>query len=107
MPFEDGEFQLVVSSFVPREIGIPDPTDLFRESIRVLSPGCIFMIVDVFNALKKAYKVEDMSELLEKIEGLGVENAGHKSMKEASVRLGGMAHVWKIGYISGRKSAKL
>jgi ubiquinone/menaquinone biosynthesis C-methylase UbiE len=106
MPFEDGEFQLVVSSFVFHEIGIPDRTDLFREAIRVVAPGCIFMIVDVFNALKKAYKVEDMSKLLEKIEGLGVENVEHKSLKEAGVRLGGMAHVWRIGYISGRKSAK-
>jgi ubiquinone/menaquinone biosynthesis C-methylase UbiE len=106
MPFENDEFQLVVSSFVFHEIGIRDRTELFREAIRVLSPGCMFMIVDVFNSLDKAYKAENISQLLKKIEGLGAENVEHTSMKEAGVRLGGLAHVWRIGYISGRKSTK-
>ena len=103
MPFEDREFQLVVSSFVFHEIGIPDRTELFREAIRVLAPGCIFMILDVFNSLDKAYKAGNISELLEKIEGLGAEDVEHRSLKEAGVRLGGMTHFWRIAYVSGTK----
>jgi SAM-dependent methyltransferase len=106
MPFKDREFQLVVSSFVFHEIGIYDRTELFREAIRVLAPGCIFMILDVFNSLDKVYKAGNISELLEKIEGLGVEEVEHKSLKEAGIRLGGMAHFWRIAYISGRKPKK-
>ena len=106
MPFEDSEFQLVVSSFVFHEIGIPDRTELFREAIRVLAPGCVFMILDVFNSLDKAYKTGKISELLEKIEGLGVEDVEHIGLKEAGIRLGGMAHFWRIAYISGRKPKK-
>jgi len=106
MPFEDREFQLVVSSFVFHEIGIPDRTELFREAIRVLAPGCIFMILDVFNSLDKAYKTGKISELLKKIEGLGAEDVEHISLKEAGIRLGGMAHIWRIAYISGRKPKK-
>ena len=104
MPFGDGEFQLVVSSFVFHEIGIPDRTELFKEAIRVLAPGGIFMILDVFNSLDRAYKTGNISELLGKIEMLGAEGVEHKSLKEAGVRLGGMAHFWRIAYIFGRKA---
>ena len=105
MPFEDGEFQLVVSSFVFHEIrGIPDRTELFKEAIRVVAPGGIFMILDVFNSLDRAYKTRDISELLEKIESLGAEDVKHRSLKEAGIGLGGMSHFWRIAYISGKKA---
>ena len=104
MPFEDGEFQLVVSSFVFHEIGISDRTELFREAIRVLAPGGIFMILDTFNSLNRAYKTRNISELLEKIGRLDTEDVKHRSLEEAGVRLGGMANFWRIAYISGRKA---
>jgi hypothetical protein len=103
MPFEDGEFQLVVSSFVFHEVGIPDRTQLFREAVRVLASGCMFMILDQFNSLDRAYKVGNVSELLAKIEKLGVEDVEHRSLKEAGVRLGGASHFRRIAYVSGRK----
>jgi ubiquinone/menaquinone biosynthesis C-methylase UbiE len=37
LPFEDGEFQLVVSSFVFHEIPVPDRTVLLKEAVRVLT----------------------------------------------------------------------
>jgi len=105
MPFEDGEFQLVVSSFVFHEIGgIPDRTELFKEAIRVVAPGGIFMILDVFNSLDRAYKTGSIPELLEKIESLGAEDVKHRSLREAGIKLGGMSHFWRIAYISGRKA---
>jgi SAM-dependent methyltransferase len=105
MPFEDGEFQLVVSSFVFHEIGgIPDRTELFKEAIRVLAPGGIFVILDVFNSLDRAYKTRNISELLDKVEGLGAEDVKHRSLKEAGIKLGGMSHFWRIAYISGIKA---
>jgi SAM-dependent methyltransferase len=103
MPFEDGEFQLVVCSFVFHEVGIPDRTQLFREAVRVIASGCIFMILDQFNSLDRAYKVGNVSELLAKIEELGVEDVEHRSLKEAGVRLGGASHFRRIAYVSGRK----
>ena len=104
MPFADWEFQLVVSSFVFHEIHISDRTQLFREAVRVLAPGCIFMILDVFSSLDRAYKVGNISELLAKIEELGAEDVEHRSLKEAGVRLGGASHFWRIAYISGSKA---
>jgi ubiquinone/menaquinone biosynthesis C-methylase UbiE len=104
MPFEDGEFQLVVSSFVFHEIRIPDRTELFKEAIRVLAPGGIFMIFDVFYSLNRKYKAGNVSELLEKIERLGAEGVEYRSLKEANINLGSMAHLWRVAYIFGRKA---
>jgi len=103
MPFEDGEFQLVVSSFVFHEIRIPNQTELFKEAIRVLAPGGIFMILDVFYSLDKRYRTRNVPELLEKIEKLGTESVKYRSLKKADINLGSMAHLWRIAYISGRK----
>jgi len=103
MPFEDGEFQLVLSSFVFHEIGIPDRTEIFKEAIRVIAQGGTFMILDTFRPLN-GYKVKNVPELLDKIEKYGVENVKYRNLKEASVRLGGIAHFWGIAYISGKKA---
>lgn len=45
----------------------------------------------------------NVSELLAKIEKLGVEDVEHRSLKEAGVKLGGASHLRRITYISGRK----
>ena len=104
LPFEDGEFQLVVSSFAFHEIKIPDRTVLFKEAIRALAPGGVFVICDPFSgSFLKAYKVKNMPELLEKVQRMGVEDAKFVSFKEAGVNLGRLANIWEMGYLSGRK----
>ena len=104
LPFEDGEFQLVVSSFAFHEIKVPDRTVLFKAAIRVLAPGGVFVICDPFSgSFLKAYKVESVPELLENVQQIGVEDAKFVSFKEAGVNLGRLANTWDIGYLSGRK----
>jgi len=51
----------------------------------------------------KAYKVKNMPELLEKVLQMGVDDAKFVSFKEAGVNLGRLAHIWEMGYLSGRK----
>jgi SAM-dependent methyltransferase len=65
---------------------VPDRTVLFKEAIRVLAPGGVFVICDPFNgSFLKAYKVKFVS------------------FKEAGVELGRLAHIREKGYLSGRK----
>jgi ubiquinone/menaquinone biosynthesis C-methylase UbiE len=103
LPFEDGEFSLVVSAFAFHEIKVPDKTALVDEAVRVLAPGSTFLICDLF---PRGYGVRNVPELLEKIKGLGVYDVRYKSMKEAGVNLGFLARIWGISYLSGRKSKK-
>jgi SAM-dependent methyltransferase len=100
LPFKDGEFKLVGSAFVFHEIRIPDRTVLFKEVVRVLAPGGIFLICDLF---PRGYKVKNILELLKKVEYLGFADVTFVSLKEAGVNLGRLAHIWQIGYLSGRK----
>jgi len=70
----------------------------------VLAPGGVFVICDTFSgSFLKAYKVKSMPELLEKVQQMGVEDVKYESLKEAGVNLGGLVHIWEIGYLSGRK----
>lgn len=101
LPFEEGEFQLVVSAFAFHEIRIPDRTILFKEVVRVLDSGGIFFILDIF---PKGYKVRNIPELLNKVEHLGVKDVKFVILKDAGVNLGRFAHIWPMGYLSGRKA---
>jgi len=104
LPFTDGEFQLVVSAFVFHEVRIPDRTLLLKEAIRVLAPGGVFVICDLFNgSLLKTYNVKSMPELLETVRQMGTEEVKYESLKDAGVELGGLVHIWELGYLSGRK----
>ena len=104
LPFEDGEFQLVVSSFAFHEIKVPDRIVLLKEVIRVLAPDGVFVICDPFSgSFLKAYKVKNMPELLKKVQQMGIENAKFVGFKEAGVNLGRLANIWGIGYLSGRR----
>ena len=85
------------------EIRVADVTDLFREAIRVLAPGGVFMICDVFRSLK-GYGVKDISELLRKVRDLGAEEVEYRNLKEAGLNIGTLTSFWKIGYVYGRKS---
>lgn len=100
LPFKDGEFQLVISTFTFHEIHVPDRTVLFEEVVRVLAPSGIFMLCDMFS---RGYRVENIPELLQKIEQLGVQDIEHKTLKEAGVDVGKFLHIFKMAYLSGRK----
>ncbi len=100
IPFENGEFQLVVSAFVFHEIRVPDRIVLIKELLRVLVPGDAFLICDLF---PRGYKVKNVLELLKKVKQLGIREVKFLSLKEAGVNIGRLAHVWQIGYLSGRK----
>ena len=102
LPFEDGEFALVVSGFTFHEIRVPDRTVLIKEALRVLAPGGILLICDLF---PRGYGVRNVPELLEKVHNLGVDNVGHQSLKEAGVDLGRLSFIWKMSYLSGKKSS--
>lgn len=106
LPFEDGEFQLVVSNFVFHEISTPDKMILFTEIARVLAPGGTFLILDFFSgSFLRAYKVKSVVELVEKIEQLGIEEVKHEPLLEATdIDLGRFyRHFWEIDYLSGKK----
>jgi len=105
LPFNDGEFQLVVSSFTFHEVHAPDRTVLFKEIARVLAPGGTFLILDFFaGSFVKMYKVNSGSELLEKVQKLGIEGAKIKALKETGVDLGRFyRRFWEVDFFSGRK----
>ena len=104
LPFEDGEFQLVVSTFVFHEIHVLDRTVLLKEVIRVLAPGGHFLICDLFGGpFLRAYTVRNIRELLDKVKQLGAEEVEYKPLNEAGVNLGRLSHIWGIAYLSGRK----
>jgi len=105
LPFKDGEFQLVVSSFTFHEIHAPDRTVLFKEIARVLAPGGTFLILDFFaGSFVKMYKVNSSDELLEKVQKLGIEGAKIKPLKETGVDLGRFyRRFWEVDFFSGRK----
>jgi len=104
LPFADGEFQLVVSAFAFHEIKVPDRIVLLKEAIRVLAPGGMFVICDLFSgSLLKTYKVKSVPELLEKVRRMDIEDVKYVSLNEAGVELGGLANIWEIGYLSGRR----
>jgi len=103
LPFREGEFRLVVSSFAFHEIHVPDRTVLFKEVVRVLAPGGVFLICDLF---PKGYQVNGVPELLEKVEQLGTQDVKHRTLQEAGIDLGRLYHVWGIAYLSGRKGQR-
>ncbi len=81
-----------------------DRTVLFKEAIRLLAPGGVFVICDPFSgSFLKAYRAKNMPELLEKVQQMDIEDAKFVSFKEAGVNLGRLAHIWEMGYLSGRK----
>jgi SAM-dependent methyltransferase len=71
LPFEDGEFDVVVSNMVFHEVrDVPDKRDLIVEALRVVKEGGWFVFQDLF-LWKQVYG--DTDDLLETVRGWGVE----------------------------------
>ena len=105
LPFKDAEFQLVVSSFAFHEVKTPDRMRLFREVLRVITPGGCFAICDLFGPhYLRRYGVETVPELLEKVTQLGACDIKFKTLEEAGFSPGVLAHIWGYGYLSGKKN---
>ena len=100
LPFKDEEFSLVVSAFTFHEINVPDRIVLIQEALRVLAPGGILFICDLF---PKGYRVKNIPELIGKVEKLGFSDVKHESLKKAGVDLGRLSFIWKMSYLSGNK----
>ena len=103
LPFQDGEFSLVVSSSAFHEINVPDRTIPLKEAVRVLSPGGTLAICDWFSI--RSYKVNNVPELLQKVQQLGVEDVKFTTFKELGLDLGWLSGIWGLAYLSGRKGA--
>jgi len=103
LPFQDGEFSLVSSSSVFHEINVPDRTVLLKEAVRVLSPGGTLAIFDWFSI--RSYKVNNVTELLQKVEQLGVEDVKFTTLKELGINLGWLSGIWNFAFLTGRKKA--
>jgi ubiquinone/menaquinone biosynthesis C-methylase UbiE len=100
LPFEDGEFSLVVSAFAFHEIKVPDRTTLIAEAVRVLAPGGSLLICDLF---PRGYNVKTIPELLAKVEQLGMTDVKHEPLKDVGVDLGRLSFIWRMSYLSGKK----
>jgi len=100
LPFEDGEFSLVVSAFTFHEIRVPDRTVLLEEAVRVLAPGGTFVICDLF---PRGYRVKNVPGLLKKVEQLGAEDVKYKTFQEAGMEVRGLSGIWRFAYLSGKK----
>ena len=106
LPFETGEFELVVSSFAFHEVRVPDRTALLEEVVRVLRPGGAFLVCDTFGGrFLNAYRVQNMSQLVQRVRDMGVEEGQFIDAGRAGVDLGGLTRFWRPGYLTGRKSA--
>jgi hypothetical protein len=68
-----------------------------------LSPGGTLAIFDWFSI--KSYKVNNVTELLQKIEQLGVEDVKFTTLKELGIDLGGFSSIWSFAFLTGRKKA--
>lgn len=65
LPFEDGEFDAIISNFVYHEVrDVKNKKSLIKESFRVLKKGGVFSLQDTFKNKKKFGEIEDlMSEI--------------------------------------------
>jgi SAM-dependent methyltransferase len=100
LPFSDGRFSLVVSAFTFHAIEVPDRTVLFAEAVRVLAPGGMLVVLDLF---PRGYGVKSMPEVLEKVQQVGIDDVRFARLKDAGVDLGRLSQVWGMGYLTGRK----
>jgi ubiquinone/menaquinone biosynthesis C-methylase UbiE len=74
LPFEDCEFDAIISNFVYHEIrDAKDKKSLIKESFRVLKKGGVFSLQDIFKSKKKFGEIE---ELIREIKKWGIKEVG-------------------------------
>ena len=82
LPFDDGEFDAVVSNFVFHEVrDAKDKREVIREALRVLRKGGAFSLQDLL--LQKSLYGE-MDDLLATIRGWGVEEANYADSRNSA-----------------------
>lgn len=68
LPFEGGEYDLVMSNFVFHSVRVVDKMPLIKEALRILKPGGLFAFQDLFN--KQFYG--DMDVFYKKLQSWGL-----------------------------------
>jgi ubiquinone/menaquinone biosynthesis C-methylase UbiE len=68
LPFQDGEYDLVMSNFVFHSVKVVNKISLLKEALRVLKPGGIFAFQDLFN--KQFYG--DMDNFYKELQSWGL-----------------------------------
>ena len=98
LPFNDGEFDAIVSNIVFHEIiFVRDKSILFKEALRVLKKGGVFSIQDLI-------KNEKINALKEKIREFGVEEVNYfNTLKEIKLPSFARVEMKNLGIIFGRK----
>jgi Methylase involved in ubiquinone/menaquinone biosynthesis len=106
LPFNDGEFDAVVSNFVFHEVkDTRDKRELIREALRVVRKGGVFSFQDLFLS-ERFYGYGEVDNLLETIRKWGIEEVHFINTKDL-VEIPRLLRVpWmlgKIGIIYGKK----
>lgn len=98
LPFNDGEFDAIVSNIVFHEIiFVRDKSILFKEALRVLKKGGVFSIQDMI-------KNEKINAIKEKIREFGVEEVNYfNTLKEIKLPSLARVEMKNLGIIFGRK----
>lgn len=104
LPFDDGEFDAVVSNFVFHEVrDAKDKLEVIREALRVLRKGGVFSLQDLL--LQKSLYGE-MDGLLATIRGWGIEEVNYadsRKLARVPLLLRTPMMLGKIGIIYGKK----
>ncbi len=80
LPFNDGEFDAIVSNFVFHEVrDIKDKTKVLKESFRVLKKGGVFALQDTF---KNKKKFGTFDSLIKKIKNWNVQEINFENLIE-------------------------
>jgi SAM-dependent methyltransferase len=82
LPFEEGQFDAVVSNFVFHSVRVDDRLPLIKEALRVLKPGGAFAFQDLFNP--QFY--ESPERLAATLESWGIQEA-HLESSEDHIRI--------------------
>ena len=104
LPFEDDQFDLVVSNLVFHEVAeVKDKRELLREALRVVKKGGKFVFQDLFVEKMLYGEVDDLLKLLQ---SWGIEKVAFVKTCDASFIPAGLKlpfMIGKIGIIYGEK----
>ena len=102
LPFNNEEFDAIVSNFVFHEVkSVKDKFLLFKEALRVLKKGGVFSIQDL---IKKEKHFGELNVLKEKLRKLGVEEVNYlDTLEELNMPTLARVAFRNSGIIFGRK----